>query len=148
MTWSCTCSHHCFPPICSKPIWPPVLPAMAVLTRHPEAQARSSSGSCQLLLFLEAFIVPVSSPQGLSAATDSSPWSPDSITTALLSTPADSLCLQPCIFWICLHHKCEHAISCLSPSRSSPYLQGHVQSVPQVIGTVIQLLLITPLAAH
>lgn len=25
--------------------------------------------------------------------------SPDSITTALLSTLADSLCLQPCIFW-------------------------------------------------
>ena len=61
--------------------------------------------------------------------------SPYSITTALLSTLADSV--PPALYLlICLHHKCDHAISCLSPPRSSPHLQGHVQSAPQVIGTV------------
>lgn len=136
------------PSICSKPIWPPVLPAMAVLTRHPEAQARSSWVMPAASLFLRPFIVSVSSPQGLSAATDSSPWA----RTPLL-LPSSALRLTLC------------ASSLVSSDMSTSqmwtryFLLKSFQELPILAGScskcttgdrhcVIQLLLITPLAAH
>ena len=124
------------PPICSKPIWPPVLPMSWPLSPSTLKCRSEAHGSCQLPL----------SSSGLSSYQWAAPRGSLLPLTPLPEPglhyyypPQHSgwLSVPPALYLLmCLHHKCDHAISCLSPSRSSPHLQGHAQRAPQVTGTV------------
>ena len=132
---------HLLPPLLPRPFAYLVYLAscatyvMTVVTTYPETQVRSSW----------VMQLPLSS-SGLSSYQWAAPRGSLLPLTPLPEPGLHYYCppqrsgwlaVPPALYLlICLHHKCDHAISCLSPSRSSPHLQGHVQSAPQVTGTV------------
>lgn len=87
------------PPICSKPIWPPVLPMSWPLSHLPWNAGQKLMGHASYHSLPQAFRHISEQPPGALCCHWLLSLSLDSITTTLLSTLADSLCLQPCIFW-------------------------------------------------
>lgn len=74
MMRSCTCCHRCFPAhLLQTYLASCATYVMTIVTIYPEMQVRSSWVMPATTLFLRPFVISVSSPQGLFAATDSSP---------------------------------------------------------------------------
>ena len=131
-----TCCPHCFPAhLLQTHLASCITYVMKGFTVYPEIQARSWRVMPTTTLFLGPLIRSVTRPQWFFATSSTSLWAPapllrpsSALWQALLASsliPSDMSTSQ-----------CDHVISCVSPSRSSPHLQDNVQSAPQVTGTV------------